>query len=126
MYGYMRVSEDTPDNDVEQMELVLKDYADREGFCYATTFQEYTPGSQAAFAELVEELKRAEARHVIVPTLDHLSAHRILRGSMVERLEIEASACVWTLDGSGSSGRDGLRVQLGSEDSADAATSGGI
>lgn len=75
MYGYMRVSEDTPANDVQQMELVLKDYAEREGFCYTTTFCEYVPGSQGAFIELIEELKRDEARNVIVPSLSHLSTH---------------------------------------------------
>ena len=124
MYGYMRVGEDTPVSDEQQMELVLKDFAQREGFCYATTFCEYVPGSQGAFTELTEELKRTEARHVIVPTLDHLSAHRMLRDSMVERLEIDASTCVWTLEGGTPDGGDDHPNQLGADDDSDQPAAG--
>lgn len=98
MYGYMRVSEDTPERDAQQMELVLKDYAEREGFCYVTTFCEYVPGSQGAFIELTEELKRAEARNVIMPSLSHLSTHPLLRDHLVERLALVADAYVVALD----------------------------
>jgi hypothetical protein len=99
IYGYMRVADDMPDNDVEQTELVFRDYAERAGYCFVTTFCEYITGSQGAFVELIEELKRAEAHRVVVLGLDHLSAHPILRRHMVERLELEAQAVVIPLDG---------------------------
>lgn len=99
IYGYMRVTDDMPSSDVDQVELVFRDYAGREGFCFVTTFCEYVNGSQSAFVELIEELKRSEARHVVVLALDHLSAHSLLRRHMVERLELEAQAVVIPLDG---------------------------
>jgi len=71
-----------------------------EGFCYASTFYEDVSGSRAAFEELTNELKRAEARHVVVPSLEHLSSHPLLRNHMIERLELDADAHVLTPDGS--------------------------
>jgi DNA invertase Pin-like site-specific DNA recombinase len=94
IYGYMRVASDTTDDDVDRIEAQMKRFAEVEGFCYATTFYEYQSGSQAALSELTEELKRAEARHVVVPSFAHLSAHPILCSHMVERLEIDADAQV--------------------------------
>lgn len=87
IYGYMCVQPETPDGDLAQMELTLQHVAEREGYCFATIFHEYTSGSRAAFDELVRELQRADAHHVIVPTLDHLSGHRILRTHMLMTLE---------------------------------------
>jgi hypothetical protein len=98
MYGYMRVGEDIPVSDEQQMELVLKDYAEREGFCYVTTFCEYVPGSMGAFIELTEELQRAEARNVIMPPLSHVSTHPMLLDHLVERLTVAADAYVVALD----------------------------
>jgi len=95
MYGYMRVASEAEDDDVERIERGLRSFADAEGFCYAITFFEYQSGSHAAFEELAQELKRSEARHVVVPSLAHLSAHPILCGHMVERLELDANARVF-------------------------------
>jgi DNA invertase Pin-like site-specific DNA recombinase len=100
MYGYMRAPDDMPDDELDHAVHEMQRFAETEGFCYATTFFEYQPGSHLAFAELIQELKRAEARHVVVPSLAHLSSHRILLCSMVERLELDASAHVLTPDGS--------------------------
>lgn len=99
IYGYMRVANDLPEADVEQMELVLRDYAEREGYCFVTTFCEYVGGSQGAFSELVDALKRAEAHHIIVPVLDHLAHNPYLRESMIARLQYEAQAIVIALGG---------------------------
>ncbi|MGL5866525.1 MAG: recombinase family protein [Dermatophilaceae bacterium] len=99
MYGYLRAPEEMPDDDLDRAVHHLQRYAETEGYCYATTFLEYEPGSQDAFAELIAELKRAEARHVVVPSLEHLSSHRLIRASMVDRLELDASASVLTPDG---------------------------
>ncbi len=96
-YGYMRVDSDARDGDIMQMELVLKDYAEREGYCFAAIFHEYDATNRAAFDELIEELQRTEARCVIVPTMEHLSIHPLLRVNLVMRLEEKAQAKVLTI-----------------------------
>jgi DNA invertase Pin-like site-specific DNA recombinase len=97
IYGYMRLRGDEPESDIRQMELVLKDYAEREGYCLATIFYEEDNGTRSAFEELIEELKRSEAHCVIVPAIEHLSGHALLRISMIVRLEEMAGASVLTL-----------------------------
>lgn len=97
LYGYMRV-EDRAEDDIDQAERTLMSFADAEGFCYATTFYENQSGSQAAFAELARELQRADAHHVVVPSLDHISRHPLLRSHMLERLEFEACAHMLTVE----------------------------
>ncbi|WP_433518028.1 recombinase family protein [Nonomuraea sp. CA-143628] len=96
IYGYLRAPDETPDDELDRLVSELQRYAETEGFCYATTFFEYQEGSRSAFEELVAELKRAEARHVVVPSMDHLSGHRLLCGQMIARLAADASAHVLT------------------------------
>ncbi len=100
MYGYMRAPDDVPDDELDRVVSEMRRFAVAEGYCYATTFFEYQDGSRAAFDELITELKRAEARHVVVPSFEHLSGHRLLCGQMIERLESDANALVLTPDGS--------------------------
>lgn len=99
IYGYVRLHGGEPDADVRQMELDLKDYAETEGYCFATIFRDDDSGTCAAFDELIAELKRAEARHVVVPSLAHLSSHPVLLNQMIQRLEQEADAQVFDLGG---------------------------
>lgn len=98
IYGYMRVPEGADDDVIHKLELGLKQLAAVEGFCFATTFYETHGGYRGAFYELTEELQRAEARHVVVPSLEHFSRHPILRDQMIERLEHEANARVWVVE----------------------------
>ncbi|GHJ41358.1 hypothetical protein Sm713_69670 [Streptomyces sp. TS71-3] len=98
IYGYMRSPDEVSDSELDHALSEMERFAEAEGFCYATTFFECQEGSRSAFEELVAELKRAEARHVVVPSLDHLSGHQLLRDHMVERLERVANACVLTPD----------------------------
>ena len=117
IYGYMRLDPEAPDNDIRQMEIALRYYAETNGYCFAITFYEdlsHDGSDRSAFAELVEELQRSEARHVIVPTTDHFSAHPLLRTSMLLQLENEAHAQVHTLSATQptSSGR-GQHVDAG-------------
>lgn len=58
------------------------------------TFCEYNSGSHAAFGELTEELCRAEAHDVIVPSLSHLSDHPLVRDAMLTWLVFHANARV--------------------------------
>ncbi len=101
IYGYMRLDRELPDNDIRQLERVLKYRAEAVGYCFATTFHEDISRSgngRNAFTELIEELQRSEARHVIVPSIDHLSAHPLLRASMLRQLATVAHAQVHILD----------------------------
>ncbi len=100
IYGYMRAPDDVPDDELDRVVSEMRRFAVAEGYCYATTFFEYQNGSRAAFDELITELQRAEARHVVVPSSGHLSSHRILRGHLLKRLADDASARVFTPDGS--------------------------
>lgn len=94
LYGYLRVDDDPADEELSRMERRLRRHAETEGFCYAGTFHEYQPGVYRALDELVEELRRAEARHVVVPSMEHVSRHPLLRSYLLNRLEFEAGARV--------------------------------
>jgi DNA invertase Pin-like site-specific DNA recombinase len=97
LYGYMRVDQDAREADLEQVELTFRFIAEQEGFCLAATFYE-DDGRRSAFCELIHELKRSEARHVIVPTMEHIARHRILRKSLLDQLQDETGAQVISLD----------------------------
>ncbi len=100
LYGYMRVDSEQPDEVLRCAEQSLLAYADMEGYCFAALFYEFQPGFRGAFNELIETLKRTEARHVIVPSLDHMSGHAVLCYAMLEQLELETGALVHSLDNS--------------------------
>ena len=94
IYGYMRVTDDMEDHEVFRMEQSLTTFADVEGYCLAGIFYEYDSGSQAAFAELLHELQRAEAHHVVVPSLELLADSQIVQTLMVDQVELEAGAAL--------------------------------
>lgn len=98
IYGYLRVTDDLDDDEIRQMELGLEKLADTECLCLATIYYEYVPSCQDAFNDLRRELKRAQAHHVVTPSLDHLSRHRILQDRMVMLLECGANARVWVVE----------------------------
>lgn len=97
VYGYLRVRSGARDAAVRRTERLLAHVAEREGYCYVTTFHEYDDGSRSSFYALLTALRQAEARYVIMPSLDHLSGHRLLRGHLLAMLEQEAGARVLTL-----------------------------
>ena len=86
-YGYMRVSADVDDKTVRQVEQKLEDCAEAHGFSFAAIFHEFISGSFTEWSELVRELQRADAHHVVVPSLSHLTQHAILRQSLLDQLE---------------------------------------
>jgi hypothetical protein len=98
MYGYLRTPGQVSTDGVEDAVAKLRRFAEAEGFCYATTFLESQAGSSAAFEELLDELVRAEARHVVVPTMEHLSSFKSPRHRMMMRLKLAAEAHVLTLE----------------------------
>ncbi|HEX3781447.1 MAG TPA: recombinase family protein [Pseudonocardiaceae bacterium] len=98
LYGYLRVSDETDDASVCQMEHGIRGFARAKGFCLAGYVYEYQSGCRPGFETLIEELQRSGARHVVVPSLGHLSGSSIISGHLLARLEIEARAKVHELD----------------------------
>lgn len=96
-YGYMRVFCDVTEEDVRSVERRIQECAQELGFQLATTFQETVSGSHDALQELIEELQRSEAEHVIVPSFNHFSKHSILQRLLLEQLEEDTGAEVHTL-----------------------------
>ncbi|MCM6775537.1 hypothetical protein NDR87_15325 [Nocardia sp. CDC159] len=96
IYGYVR--DDLADGHTEELEDAMCSLARSAGLCFAATFHESTPGDGTAFAELTAELKRAEAHHVVVPSLDHLAGQTIPRDLLIAKLAHEAAARVWTVE----------------------------
>jgi DNA invertase Pin-like site-specific DNA recombinase len=94
IYGYLRVTDDMDDLEVRLLESQMYTFAEREGYCMAAIFYEYDSGSQAAFAELLHELQRSEAHHVVVPSLEQLSDSQIVQALMVDQCELDAGAAV--------------------------------
>lgn len=98
IYGYLWAADEIEDQQIRKMELAFKALAEVEGFCFATTFYEYVPGRHSAFYELVHELRRAAAHHVVVPSLCHVSRHPIIRRLLLAQLACEANAQVWVIE----------------------------
>jgi DNA invertase Pin-like site-specific DNA recombinase len=96
-YGYLRVQSDTDDQTLDSLEKGLKNYAEAHGYELATIFQELASGRFNAWDELLAELKRADAHDIIVPSLDHLTRHPLLRRTLLDRAEYDAKADVHEL-----------------------------
>lgn len=97
IYGYIRVTADLADDEVQQLECGLAKLAEAEGLHLTEIRSEYQPGYYGTLHELARELKRTTERHVVVPSLDHLSTHPLLREQLVRRLD-EAGVRVWTVE----------------------------
>lgn len=91
--GYIRISGGVENHQVNQLrENEFRNYASTHGYDLGTVFTEKHAGSQEAFDELITELKRADAHHVVVPSLYHFSRSEITRNQMLDRLRREANA----------------------------------
>lgn len=98
MYGYLCV--DLVADRVNEWEERIRLFADREGFDLGMVFHE-RGGSRGAFTTLIHELRRAEARHVVVPSMAHVWGRGQARHALVARLWDEAGAGVWVADPQG-------------------------
>ena len=96
IYGYLR--DDLADGQCEELEVAMSTLAQMEGLCFAATFHESATGDGTAFAELTRELRRADAHHVVVPSLDHFAGQTIPRDILIAKLIHEAAAQVWTVE----------------------------
>ncbi|GAA5053025.1 hypothetical protein [Nocardia callitridis] len=111
IYGYLR--DDLVDDHCAELEDAMSTLARMEGLCFAATFHESTSGDGTAFAELTRELRRADAHHVVVPSLDHFAGQTIPRDILIAKLVHETAARVWTIEGWLESGRVAEAVGVG-------------
>src|SRR3954470_6150892 len=93
-YGYMRVPCDVPDDKVWELEREVIAYAESRGLHFVQFFFEFNCGSREAFDELIDELVRVDAHHVVVPSLRHLAHNRLLQDQMLSHLSFTARAQV--------------------------------
>lgn len=91
-YGYMRVPADVPDHRVRRVEQAVIRFAAAKGLYFVSFFFEHHCGSREGFDELLTELVRADARHVVVPSLKHLALNELLQTAMREQLALQARA----------------------------------
>ncbi|WP_410639289.1 hypothetical protein [Amycolatopsis sp. lyj-346] len=91
-YGYMRVPAHVPDPEVRGLEQAVARYAKSLGLYFVSFFFEFDCGSREGFDELASELVRADAHHVVVPSLRHLALNTLLQDAMCERLALDAGA----------------------------------
>lgn len=96
-YGYMRVPSDIPDHKVQRMEHELGLFAERMGLRLAGIFSEFVCGMHDAFDDMMLELQRTGAHHVVVPTFRHLARNVLLQNSLLLRLEFDADTEVFEL-----------------------------
>ncbi|WP_063063041.1 hypothetical protein [Nocardia violaceofusca] len=91
LYGYLRL--DVAGERIGECEGRIRSFADREGYDLGMVFHERRWG-RAALDALIAELRRAECRDVVVPTVDHLTAPDAVRQAVESRLWCEAGAGV--------------------------------
>ncbi|WP_146073602.1 hypothetical protein [Amycolatopsis sp. CA-126428] len=97
VYGYMRVPCDVADSKVWELEREVVAYAEKRGFHFVQFFFEFNCGSREAFDELIEELVRVDAHHVVVPSLRHLAHNELLQDLMIDQLCVTAHAEVFAM-----------------------------
>ncbi|MFK4102915.1 hypothetical protein ACI2L1_23075 [Streptomyces sp. NPDC019531] len=97
-YGYLRATADADDNTSWKLEAELRRYADDQGFELAGLFYENVAGCFATWDALTQELRQANAHHVIMPSFSHLTQHELLLTNLLERLERGARAEVHELN----------------------------
>ncbi|MGN2637442.1 hypothetical protein ACWEKT_12380 [Nocardia takedensis] len=96
IYGYVR--DDLAEDRGAEFEVAMSALAREIGLCFAATFHESPTADGTAFAELTRELRRADAHHVVVPSLEHLAGQTIPREILLAKLAKEAAARVWTIE----------------------------
>ncbi|NJQ03199.1 recombinase family protein [Streptomyces zingiberis] len=98
IFGYMRVPDGMSDEEAKKKRDDLNSYAARNGYQLAAVFHEYVMGAQAAFTELIEAVKHAEAKHVVVTSYRELALGKPLQDAMLAHLSWVTGAEVISLD----------------------------
>lgn len=97
IFGYTRVPDDMPDEEVNQRQADRTAYADAEDRTLATVLHELLEGCNDALGELIEAVPRAEARHVILSPYRDLAVTRALQNAVILNIE-HVSARVVSLE----------------------------
>jgi hypothetical protein len=95
-YGYLRV-EDCAEDEVRQLERGLRKLVEAEGFRLTQICTDDQPGDYGEFYHVIGELKQSLVHHLVMPSLDHLSPHPLLREQLFKRLET-AGVGVWVVE----------------------------
>jgi hypothetical protein len=95
IYGYIRVTDNREDDEVQPLECGLRKLAEAEGFCLLETCYEDQPECYGTRYRLIQEVKQRAGHHLVIPSLDHLCAHSLLREQLVMRLH---EAGVWLVE----------------------------
>jgi hypothetical protein len=94
MYGYCRV--ELLGRPLTECDEMLHDYAESDGYDLGTVFYEHH-SSLSAFMMLIDELRRAAARVVLVPSFAHLDGLTQPPHTLVNRLRRDANAVVYAV-----------------------------
>lgn len=96
-YGYMHVPDDVPDERLRDIERRVRGYAELHGLEFVRFFHEFHYGSFRAWADLTATLRLTDARHVIVPSFDHVAHNILLCQAVLQRLTDDTRAEAHTL-----------------------------
>lgn len=97
-YGYLRVCSEAAYREAPGREQAMRRYAQQHGLQLVSVQHEFAYGRLDAFTALVDMVRRNGARHVLVPSLDHLGQSGALRRVLLSRLEAGLHATVHALD----------------------------
>lgn len=79
IYGYMRVYDGLPEDQVRADEQRLREWAEGEGYDLVAVYQETDEGSVTELTELVGELNRTGTRVIVVPSVEHFGRSPLLQ-----------------------------------------------
>lgn len=100
IYGYMRVAACAPDTEeIQRITAELSEFAEAEGFALDQVFVEQLASNDSAFDVMIERLKSAETKDVLVPSLWHFARLPGLQDAMRAHIERETGARIWVIQG---------------------------
>jgi hypothetical protein len=94
MYGYLRLPEQAPEAVLTGWCGSMRTYANRNGYRLVTIFCDVEGGAANGFDALVAELKATSGRHVIVPDLERLHSHPLIRQTRIDKLLDGLEVCL--------------------------------
>lgn len=95
LLGYVRALPELADHAVNRLCEELTAFAEREGFVLLDIYVERKWLHVAAWDALVEHCARADVRHVVVPTYEHLHSLPALSFVMQAVIEEAIDGSVW-------------------------------
>ncbi|KUO18816.1 hypothetical protein [Streptomyces dysideae] len=88
-YGYLRLI-DVPDDEVEVLEKQLREYAHAHNLRLLDIHHDR--GRGLSVGQVVAMLQRGGIQHLVVPSLEHVSSHPIVRMVFCEAVYLDAGA----------------------------------